>query len=56
MEAVLSKMSRRTEPRLPDPETIRRRAERIRSNWSPEERRLRAEQARRYLVQLASQL
>jgi hypothetical protein len=56
MEAVISKTNRRTEGRLPDPETIRRRAERIRMHWSQEERRQRAEQARRYLVQLSSQL
>jgi hypothetical protein len=56
MEATVSKTNRRTEGRLPDPETIRRRAERIRMHWSQEERRQRAEQARRYLVQLASQL
>jgi hypothetical protein len=56
MEAVISKTNRRAEGRLPDPETIRRRAARIRSHWSQEERRQRAEQARRFLIQLASQL
>lgn len=56
MEAVITKNNRRTEGRLPDPETIRRRAERIRMHWSQEERRQRAELARRHLVHLASHL
>jgi hypothetical protein len=55
MEAV-SKTSRRIDGRLPDSETIRRRAERIRAHWSQQERRQRAVQARRYLVQLANQV
>jgi hypothetical protein len=55
MEAVMTKPNRRIE-RVPHPEIIRRRAAQIRSNWSQEERKLRAEIARRYLVVLSSQM
>ncbi len=55
MEAVMMKVNRRTE-RIPSPETIRQRAAKIRSNWSAEERKQRAEMARRYLTLLSSQL
>jgi hypothetical protein len=55
MSAVMTKTDRRSE-RLPSPEIIRRRAERIRSSWSCEERKLRAELARRFLVSLSQQL
>lgn len=55
MEAVINNTARRDDPRFLDSESIRRRAERIRMNWSADERKQRAEQARRYLVQLAGQ-
>jgi hypothetical protein len=55
MSAVMTKTDRRSE-RLPSPDLIRRRAAQIRSNWSHEERKLRAELARRFQVALSHQL